>query len=241
MKTATLFALVTLLPTLAAQEKAAAGKPFVLEAGEIGLPDLIDRCAGHLRWNILSNQAELAAASASGGSQIRLQQRIEVDHDGCEDLLSSMLVRAGFVLTVLDEPKHLYEIINLSGPRNREVTNRAVRRTPEQVLQRPTLRMPVTTVLELQHINANIAVNALRPFFASSGSPTGGGPTLGTAGGTTAIVISGLQDQVAAAVGIVRTADVADQAEAEKGLQERLEAIERRLAALEKRLQGGEK
>ncbi len=239
MKTATLFALVTLLPALAAQEKLTAQKPFVLEAGEVKITEFVDRCASYLQWNILSSATEMAACPMEA---IRTQNRIEVDRDGCVELLSSMLVRGSFVLTVLDEEKHLYEILSLIGPHSRDIANRAVSRTPEEILARPTLRMPVTTVLELKHSNAMIAVNSLRPFFASTGSPTGGGgPTLGTTGGTTTIVISGLQDQVATAIGIVRAGDVPEPPEAQKGVTDRLDAIERRLAALEKKLHAAEK
>ncbi|MBL8728954.1 MAG: hypothetical protein JNM25_11025 [Planctomycetes bacterium] len=238
MKTATLFALVTLLPALAAQDKPPAAKPFVLEAGEIKLTEFVDRCAGYLQWNVLSNAPELASCPMQ---EIRTQNRIEVDHDGCVELLSSMLARGNFVLTVLDEDKHLYEIIAANGPRNREIVNRAVRRTPEEILARPTLRMPVTTVLELKHTNSTIAVNALRPFFASAGSAGSPSLTIGNMGNTSTVMLSGLQDQVATAIGMVRTGDVPMPAEAETGDLGRIEAIERRLAVIEKRLKALEK
>lgn len=227
------------LPGLIAQDPPAttASQPFVLEAGEIKLNDLVDRCASHLKWNILLNDQEIAARVGNGA--IRMQNRLQVDRNGCEDLLSSMLARSNFVLTVLDESQHLYEVISLDGPRAREISNRAVRRTPEEVLRRPSLRMPVTTVLELQHTNAVIATNALRPFLASSG-PGQSLLTIGNFGNTRAIVISGLQDQVATAIGLVRSGDVPDPMNTVPGVTERLEAIERRLAALEKKLKAGE-
>lgn len=236
MKTATLFALVSLFPALAAQQEPAKGQ-FVLEAGEIKLTELVDRCARHLQWNILSNAQEMAACPMQ---EVKTQNRIEVDHDGCVELLSSMLARGNFVLTVLDEPKALYEIIATNGMRNREITNRAVRRTPEEILARPTLRMPVTTVLELKHTNAVVAVNALRPFFASTGGQ-GSLLTIGNVGNTSAILLSGLQDQVATAIGMVRQGDVPPPPETDAPASERLQAIESRLAALEKRLKALEK
>ena len=35
--------------------------------------------------------------------------------------------------------------------------------------------VPILTTVPLKNINATIATNALRPFFASTGSPQGGG------------------------------------------------------------------
>jgi len=237
MKTATLLALATLLPALAAQQEPAKGR-FALEAGEIKLTEFVDRCAGYLQWNILSSSPEMASCPMQ---EIRTQNRLEVDRDGCVELLSSMLARGSFVLTVLDEEKHLYEILAANGARSREIGSRAVRRTPEEILARPTLRMPATTVLELKHTNAVVAVNALRPFFASTGGQGTSSLTLGSTGGTSAIVISGLQDQIATAIGLVRAADVPDQPEVQKDVGDRLDAIERRLAALEKKLKVMEK
>lgn len=237
--TLALFTVAALVPGCIAQEPAAARKPLVVEAGETKLTDLVDRCATYLQWNVLMSDQEMAGAPTP---PIRLQQRIEVDRAGCEELLTSMLARSGFVLTVLDEPKHLYEVLNLAGPRGREIVSRAVRRTPEEVLARPTLRFPVTTVVQLQHINATIAVNSLRPFFASSGAMGATSLTVGSAGNNTSILLSGLQDQVATAIGLLRASDVEERPELDVNrggdvLWKRLEGIERRLAELEQKLQ----
>jgi hypothetical protein len=220
MKTATLFALVTLLPVVAAQQPEARGGPFVLDAGDIKLAELVDRCAAYLQWNILSSPQELASCPSQ---EVHTQVRISVDRDGCQELLTSMLTRSAFVLTVLDEPK-----------RNREIVSRAVRRTPDEVLARPTLRVPVTTVLELKHTNATIAVNALRPFFASAGGQSM--LTVGNLGNSTSVLLSGLQDQVATAIGMVRAGDVPAPAGTAMDAADRLSVIERRLAAIEKKI-----
>lgn len=233
MKIAALFAITALFPSLVAQQEAAKGAPFVLEAGEVKLTDFVDRCASYLQWNVLSNATEMANC---GMSEVRTQNRLEVDRDGCIDLLSSMLTRGGCALTVLDEPKHLYEIISFTGPRGREIMNRAVRRSPGEILARPTLRMPVTTVIELKHTNATIATNALRPFYANGGSML----TIGTMGNNTAMLVSGLQDQVATAIRMVQDGDVPPPPEAVADA-DRVAALERRVAALEKKLQSAEK
>jgi hypothetical protein len=230
MKTATLFALVTLLPALAAQEPGQ-GQPFVLAAGEVKVTDFVDRCAKYLDWNILYDQRELSSCPMA---EVRTQNAISVDRDGCIELLSTMLVRGGLALTELDAPKHVYEILSMSGPRNREIMTRAVRREPDAILAQPTLRMPVTTVLELKHTNATFAVNSLRPFFASAGGQSF--LTVGNLGNAGSILLSGMQDQVATAISMVRAGDVPPAAGTTMDLEQRLSSIEQRLAAIETKL-----
>lgn len=205
---------------------------FAIPAGELTVADLIDKAAGFLQWNILFHDAELAQGSSS---PLKLQQAISTDRQGCEDLLSSLLYQRGFVILPLDEPRRLYEVVSLYGPRSREVTNRAAARTPEQVLARPTLRMPVTVVVKLQHINAVVATNALRPFFASAGPAAA--LTIGNAGNAGALIMTGLQDQVATAVKLVQTVDVPPPPETAPTPTERIEQLEARLAKIEKLLE----
>lgn len=214
------------------------GPPFALEAGEIKIQDLIDRSAAYLGRNILANEQELAN-TGTGAVTFKIQRRIETDRDGCEDLLTTLLFSKGFVVTTLDEPKGLYEVIAANGPRGREILNRAPHKAPEQVLARSSLRLPVTTVVKLKHINATIATNALRPFYASTGSPQGGGSlTLGNVGNNTAILLSGMQDQVAGAIRMLEICDVPPAAgEAAPDLAERIEALTRRVKALEEKLE----
>lgn len=236
MKLATLFCLA-LLPALAAQDPAprpaaAARSAFVLEAGEVKLTEFVDRCAQHLGWNILSSQPELQSCPLQ---EIRTQTRIEVDREGCIELLSSMLARAGFVLTELDAPKGIYEILSTTGPRGREIGIRAVRRTPEEILAKPMLRMPVSTVVELQHTNATLATNALRPFFASVGG-AGTTLTIGSTGNGGTLLLQGLQDQVATAIQLVREADVVPAPGTDMFAPDRIAKLEQRIEALEKRL-----
>lgn len=216
--------------------KAATAATFVLEAGDVKIGDLIDRAATFLQWNILVNPQELS--SASGAGIFKLQQRVETDAQGCQELLASLLGTSGFALTSLDEKKSLYEVISMFGPRNREVFNRSVNRSPEEILARPDLRMAVTTVVQLQHINATIATNALRPFFASTGSPNGGSSlTLGNVGNNTGMLLSGMQDQVANAVRMLRLVDVPTAQPPTPGLAEQIEALQDRVAKLEKALE----
>ncbi|MFY9342341.1 MAG: hypothetical protein WAT39_07620 [Planctomycetota bacterium] len=235
MHTATfLLSLLALTPACVTQQttKPPTKDPFVVEAGETTLPALIDRCAAYLDRNILTSASEMATAN-QGGNQIRFQKRIETGRDGCEELLTTMLYRAGFALTQLDDGQ-MFEVIALAGPRGREVASRAQHRTAEQALARPNLKVFVTVPVPLQHINATIATNALRPFFASSGGG-GGSVSIGNVGNSSALLVSGFQDQVVQAIRLVRECDV-PAAKMEPDLDQRLSAIERRLKAIKEQL-----
>jgi hypothetical protein len=216
---------------------AAKRPPFVIEAGETPLPALVDRAAAYLECNIVLSERDLA--SAPNVPVVRLQAPISTDRDGCLDFLADALYRHGFALTWSNERLRIMEAINLAGPRAREVGNRATPRTEAEVTARPWLRMPVTVTLPLQHVNATIATNALRPFFASTGAPAGGGSlTIGNVGNSTAMIVSGMQDQVAQAIRVVRECDLPAKPELEvPEMHKRVAVIEKRLAAIEARLE----
>lgn len=201
--------------------------PFVAQAGEEDLTRLIDRCAAYLKRNILYSNEEMRA----GQSMVKLQQPVTTDRDGCEVFLSQMLYRAGFALTQVDEKGTMLEVISMQGPRQREISQRAVMRTADEVLARADLRVPVTVVLKLEHTNAAIATNALRPFFASAGGPSSA-LMIGNVGNNTAMLLSGMQDQVAQAIRIVRAGD-APGGKDWLDLEQRLATIQARLDALE--------
>ncbi len=219
-----------------AAAKVPAGPPFVLEAGEVTINDLITRSAAYLGWNILVQEIELTMAGP-GQSVFKLQHRIETDREGCVDLLTGMLAGRNFAVVPVHEATGTYEAISLVGPRAREVFSRAPHRTPEEILARPDRRVPVTTIAPLTHANATIATNALRPYFASVGGA--GGLTLGNMGNNNALVLTGMQDQVAAALKMLQGIDVpaaAAAAPTKPGLEQRLEALTRRIEAIEKQL-----
>ncbi len=245
MRTATtaslsLLLLSSLAPVAVAQrdrEPAPKRAPFVVEAGETALTTLIDRAAAHLECNIVWNERELAGAGAV--PVVRLQAPITTDRDGCLDFLADALYRNGLALTWANERLRVMEAIAMGGPRGREVTNRATTRTQEEVTSRPWLRMPVTVTVPLQHVNATIATNALRPFFAATGAPAGFSTlTIGNVGSASAMIVSGMQDQVAQAIRVLRECDLPPKPDAQPSeTQQRLAAMEQRLTALEARLE----
>lgn len=232
-----LFAAFTALAATAPQDPVAPKKgrpPFVFEARTLDLRELIDSCAAYLQWNILVDDRELIAAGPEQ-TVIELQQPVRTDDAGCVDLLSSLLWSKGFALTPVDESNHVYDVIYRNGARMREISARAVQRTVEQVLARPNSALCVTTVVPLQHINATIATNALRPFFASLGGASSG-LTMGNVGNNAAIVVSGPQNAVAGAIALLRTADVAPK-EPVPGLAEQVTALAKQVAALSKQVE----
>jgi hypothetical protein len=211
----------------------------VVAAGEVTIEALIDRCAAYLDCNILSSPHELQ--NGPSAATLELQKSISVDAAGCEEFLANALYRSGLALTWLDNRGELREVIAMSGARHREVLTRALERSPEEVLARPNLKLAVTTVVPLEHINATIATNALRPFFASSGASSGGSSlTIGNVGGAKSMLISGMQDQVAQAIRLIRKCDLPGSMDA-MGMpggvvDDRVPALERRVKALEEQL-----
>ena len=232
--------------------------PFVFEPGVVDVRTLIERCGAYLQCNILLDEAELgggrqqrpaakAADAAPEGPFVALQLPVVTDRDGCEELLGSLLWTRGLALVPLDEQKGVYEVLSVHGPRAREIPLRAVLRTPAEVLARPHLRQFVTVVQELEHTNATIATNALRPFFATSGGQQGvASLTLGNVGTATSMVLTGPQDLVASALQMLKAADVPQPPEVRPELTARLDALAsqnaqllQRVAALEEKLGKG--
>ncbi len=263
------FVLPALLAAALAQNEArpadrapATKPPFVFEPGLVELRTVIERCGIYLQRNILVDDSALMpnaarrakpvpagaaaqpAAPADGptGPFVELQLPVVTDANGCEEMLSSLLWSRGLALVPLDEKKGVYEVLAMGGPRAKEIMARAVTRTPEQVLARPSLRQFVMVVKELQHTNAQIANNALRPFFSANGNPNPN-LTIGNIGNATTILLTGPQDMVATALQLLQTADVPQPPDARPELTQRLDTLAQqnaqlaqRIAALEEKL-----
>ena len=124
----------------------------------------------------------------------------------------TMLFIKGFAIVPRGEGDlEILEIISITGPRVREVTNGARYVTPDELPQyRNQTGVPILTTVQLKHINANVANNAMRPFFASTGGqPGSGGVTMGNVGNNSAILLHGYGPQVYAAVELLKLVDVA--------------------------------
>lgn len=183
---------------------AARAATFVLDAGTHEIPALIDRVAEHLQYNILYNQNELGNAGA-----VRTTRRTEVDRQGCWELFGSLLYHKGLAILPLDPAKGFYEVVGMQGPRAREIATSSMYVPSDQIEQYANQKAtPILTSVALQNINATIATNALRPFFAQSGGPGMSSLSLGNVGNNSHLLVQGYGPQVAAACRLLRLVDV---------------------------------
>ncbi|MCU0862502.1 MAG: hypothetical protein MUC36_01800 [Planctomycetes bacterium] len=228
---------------------APATAPFVFEAGTVELGALVGRCATYLQRNIVIDPIEVQStpagqgnargkggqgADAGTGLVFELQLPVVTDRDGCEELLYSLLWSKGLTMVALDEAKGVYEVLSMHGQRARELWQRAASRTAAEVLARPRLRQWVLVAMNLKHLNATIATNALRPFFATNSQQ----PQLviGNAGTSGTVLLCGPQDTVASAIVVLQAADVV-QADVNMEYQTRTEQLTKQMAELAARLE----
>jgi len=224
------------------------GNGFALPAGQFTVTELIDAAAQYLGRNILWSDVELT--HAFGGQDFTFQKKLVVDALGCEELLYGLLFSKALTIVPVDEQRGCFEVVSMVGPRARDLYTRAPVRTPEQVLRRPAFRELCTVTFTCEHLNTNIACNALRPFFAQSGGPTPG-LVMGTPGNNRTLVITGFGDQIAAALRLLQEADRTPPADEESTgplqrlqadlgkLGEAVTALQAKVAELEKKLGRG--
>ena len=217
--------------------------PFVFEAGEVELGDLIGKCASYLQQNIQCDGVNLNGTDALA-AKVVFDRPVVVDRDGCEDLLTSVLWRRGLAVVPMDESKHVCEVIPMNGPRRGEITARVAYRTAEQVLARPNLYRFVIVVYSPTHLNSLMASNAIRPL-ASSHSEMFHRVQMTSLGPGGALVLTGSQHLVAGWLRVLQAADKpaleSAGAPPDASTSERLERIEALLAKLEQRLSRLEK
>lgn len=246
------FAAVAWSPAAAAQEPVASplqqpgkievGKNgFVLPVGQIDPGELIDSAAIFLGRNILWQESELGKQPP-----FVFQRQLALDALGCEELLCEMLATRSLVVTPIDLARQVWEVVNLNGPRGREVMARAVQRSVDEVLKRPNLKLFVQVAVPLQHINANIATNALRPFFSGYGGGSNmPGLVVGTAGTNEAVLLMGFADQVAGCIRLLqqcdkpleeRNPDLASLQQAVASLQNSISELQARVATSQRQI-----
>ncbi|MEO6595570.1 MAG: secretin N-terminal domain-containing protein [Planctomycetota bacterium] len=153
--------------------------------------------------------------AGQGGSTISFLGTFRIKRDRFADdffsFFQTMLYIKGFAVVPRGEGDlEMLEIVNMAGPRNREITNGAKYVTPDEL---PNFRnqtgVPILTTVPLKNINAQVATNALRPFYAQTGT-TGAGAsvTLGNVGTNSALLVQGFGPQVFAAVELLKLVDV---------------------------------
>ena len=130
-----------------------------------------------------------------------------------EDFFSffqTMLYIKGFAVVPRgDGDLEMLEIVMMQGQRAREVTNGARYVTPDELVDyRFQTGVPILTTVPLKHINAQLAQNALRPFFAGAGGAAAGSSVqIGTVGNKSAMLLQGFGPQVYSAVELLKLVD----------------------------------
>ncbi|MFT4515710.1 MAG: hypothetical protein ACI91B_004429, partial [Planctomycetota bacterium] len=161
------------------------------------------------------NPQELAAGSSSG-SKVNFIGTFQFPRKSFKQdfyaFFQTMLYIKGFAVIPRGEGDlEVLEIVMMQGTRGREVTNGARYVTPDEIEQyRNQTGVPILTTVKLHHINAQLANNALRPFFASTGGRNAGGSVqIGNVGNKSSLLLQGFGPQVYAAVKLLKLVDVA--------------------------------
>jgi len=159
------------------------------------------------------NPQELTGGS-SAGSTISFLGTFRIKRDRFqEDFFSffqTMLYIKGYAIVPRgDGDLELLEIVMMTGTRGREVTNGAQYVSPDDLQQyRFQTGVPILTTWQLKHINAQLANNALRPFFATTGGTQAGGSVqIGNVGNKSALLLQGFGPQVYSAVELLKLVD----------------------------------
>ncbi|MGK0264501.1 MAG: type II secretory pathway component GspD/PulD (secretin), partial [Planctomycetota bacterium] len=159
------------------------------------------------------NTQEISSGS-SAGSTVSFLGTFRIKKERFQEdfysFFQTMLYIKGYAVVPRGEGDlELLEIVMMTGTRGREVTNGARYVTPEDLINyRYQTGVPILTTVPLRHINAQLANNALRPFFASTGGTNAGGSVqIGNVGNKSALLLQGFGPQVYAAVALLKLVD----------------------------------
>lgn len=203
---------------------------FVLKEGEIAIQDLVAKAESFLGVTIMIEPNALAQNPAA---PITIAKALELDVNGCWDVLSQLLQTRGFALVPLNREVGLWEVLSMNGQRRQEIAMRAVYVPLADLPKYQNRAINIRTTVPLEYANGQIAPNALRPFFASSfGSGSVLQLTVGNTGQQSSVLLAGMGPDVHEAWKLIQQID-APPAQPRQ-LHERLEQIETRLDALEK-------
>jgi len=209
-------------PVLTAQDEAPARPKIFAEEGKgtvsfsmgkepMQLVDFV-KWAQEMTGKRFTYNAQELVAGANGGNGVHFLGTFTFKRDEFkEDFFSffqTMLYIKGFALVPRGTGDlELLEIVMMTGTRGREVSSGARYVAPESIADyRHQAGVPVLTSVPLKHINAQLANNALRPFFASVG---GGGNSvqIGNVGNKSSLLLQGFGPQVYAAMQVLKIAD----------------------------------
>lgn len=212
---------------------------LTLPAGQMTLVEVLDAVAGFLCRSYLYDFEALSHAG-----DVHLSRALALDATGAEEVLLAALAARGFLALPIDEPRGIFQVVDLGTPQRSVPVPPLPWRTVEEIERRPRLRDLVLTALPISNVDAAVLANALRDFYSLQGAWHPGVPTA-TAVGPRLLLLYGFRDQLAPAIAAVRQLDrlaapsaaTPTPAAAEHAaLLRRLDALEREVADLRARL-----
>lgn len=226
------FAFALGLPTLQDGVKGTATDRFTLDAGAHEILDVIHKSGAFLGRTYLldKQQAPTLCTTNDPGNKIEIATDISLDAEGCEEWVGQVLYAKGWVATPLDIERGLYDWIFVAGPKSASIRSHARQRGVDEILARPKVVEYVTTVVKMEHIDAQYASSNLRQIFNDPRSMMNVLP-LGR-GETQTIALTGFRHEVARMISLIREADV-PQKPMDASLEQRLAELEARIQSLE--------
>ena len=213
---------------------------LVLPAGQLTLVELLEAVAGFLCRSYLYDFDALGRAD-----DLRLSRALALDATGAEEVLLAALAARGFLALPIDEPRGIFQVIDLGTPQRSVPVPPLPWRTAEEIERRPRLRELVLTALPIDNVDAAVLANAMRDFYSLQGAWHPGVPTA-TAVGPRLLLLYGFRDQLAPAIAAVRQLDrlagpsatttPAAAAADHAAMRRRLDALEREVADLRARV-----
>lgn len=172
---------------------------LLLPVGEHKVASLVELVGRYGRFNLLCDPVQIKDAKP-----IKLTSPVEISGASCLDALSSLLYTQNLVLLPVDESKGVFEVVALYGVRGSQgLESSAVERSVEDILASPDSKRYVCTTVSLQHQNAQMINNTIMPLL-SGGRPR---MAIGASANGRALILRGFQNQVAAAIRLVKTND----------------------------------
>ncbi|MBK8098579.1 MAG: hypothetical protein IPK26_15825 [Planctomycetes bacterium] len=159
------------------------------------------------------NDTELTMGGA-GGNRVTFLGTVRMKKTNFKDqfyyFFQMMLYIKGFAVVMRGEGDlEIAEIVSTSGQRQKEIGNSARYVTVDDLEQyKNQTGVTILTSLPLKHINAQVATNALRPFYGmQAGAGAAGMLTIGNVGNNTAMLLQGFGPQVYGAYQLLNIVD----------------------------------
>jgi len=133
-----------------------------------------------------------------------------IPRDDFFSFFQTMLYIRGFALIPRgEEGNEMWEVVSLTGQKRTELGSAAKYVTTDEIpAYAGQTGVQILTTVALEHTNATVATNALRPFFAAAGGAGGPGQlAIGNVGDQRFLVLQGFGPQVHAAYQLLKLVD----------------------------------